>query len=84
MQEGSQDDVTCLVVDDAEHDAEGQGIETLGKVEMYSSEGQCRDDDCRPGTGSAPQHLAFDGFAEEEFLGNGTYDGQDQHSHDAA
>lgn len=39
---------------------------------MCGAEGECRDADCKPGSSSPSQHLAGNGFAEEEFLADGT------------
>lgn len=50
---------------------------------MYDAEGQCGDGDCCPGAGFSAQHFAFDGFAEEEFFGDGADDGECEQSPDA-
>lgn len=82
VKEGRHHDVAGFVVDDAEHDAEREGIKPLCKVEVQDAECQCRDDDCRPWLGSPTEHLAFDGFATEEFFGNRPGDDKCEHSPD--
>ena len=80
VQDGCQHDVSGLIVYDAEDDGEGQCIESLCEVEMHDAEGEGRDDDCCPGVCSATQHFAFDGFAEEQFFGDGAYDDECEHA----
>lgn len=65
VQEGGEQDVTCLIVDDAEDDAEGECVEALCEVEVNCAEGNGGDEDCGPRIGSSAQHFAFDCFAEE-------------------
>lgn len=53
------------------------------EVEVDDAEGDGRNEDCGPWVGSPAQHLAFDGFAEEQFFGDGTYDGDGEQPPDA-
>ena len=41
VEQGCEDDAAAAVVDDAEDDAEGEGVESLCEVEVCDAEGEC-------------------------------------------
>ncbi len=76
VQDGRKNDIPSFIIDDTEYDAERQSKEDLGEVDVYGAEGQCRNEDCKPGIDSLAQHFAFDCFAENQLFRYGANDNQ--------